>query len=188
MTSLAVSDSVLDRWEALVAAIGATQQRILSDVERTGVPAPFLVALRLLSRTSDGRLPMSQLAREMSLTSGAVTKIADRMARDGLIDRRASADDRRVVYAALTPRGRSVADAALDVYRASFVNHVLEVLDEDELTGLAAHAAVLAERNADPTVVDEASFLMKERDLTSPERRGQTTLPAAAPADHIPRS
>ncbi|MDQ6848888.1 MAG: MarR family transcriptional regulator [Actinomycetota bacterium] len=48
--------------------------------------------LHSLLRAEDHRSPMSALAREVSMTSGGFTKLADRMARGGLIDRRSPAD------------------------------------------------------------------------------------------------
>ena len=60
---------------------------------------PYFAVLTLLLDSEDQRLPMSRIARDLAMTSGGFTKLADRMARDGLIDRRGSSGDRRVVFA-----------------------------------------------------------------------------------------
>ena len=61
-------------------------------------------------------MPMSVLARDVGMTSGGFTKLADRMARDGIIDRRGSDTDRRVVHASLTEVGLELAQRVSNVY------------------------------------------------------------------------
>lgn len=51
--------------------------------------------------------PPSRLAKQMGLTRGAVTKLADRLVAKGLIARRASASDGRAQTLKLTAAGRS---------------------------------------------------------------------------------
>ncbi|QGM98149.1 MarR family winged helix-turn-helix transcriptional regulator [Methylocystis parvus] len=53
----------------------------------------------------------SQLAQEMSLTRGAVTKLADRLIAKGLIIREASAEDGRAQTLRLTAKGARFAPA-----------------------------------------------------------------------------
>ena len=55
---------------------------------------------------------MSQLAREVSLSSGGFTKLADRLERNGYLVRQACALDRRVTYATLTKKGLDLAEQA----------------------------------------------------------------------------
>ncbi len=55
------------------------------------------------------RTSPSQLADDMGMTRGAITKLADRLVAKGLIDREASPDDGRSHTLRLTPRGADLA-------------------------------------------------------------------------------
>lgn len=58
--------------------------------------------LRIL-RGAGGPLPCLEIASRMIQVVPAITGLVDRLARQGLVRRRRSADDRRVVYVELTP-------------------------------------------------------------------------------------
>ena len=75
------------------------EQHRLSTVE-------FEVLLRL-ARSPDRRLRMTDLAGQTSLSTSGVTRVVDRMDRDGLVRREACASDRRSSYAVLTDAGLS---------------------------------------------------------------------------------
>src|SRR2546426_9873507 len=60
--------------------------------------------LRLLAEAKQP-LPLSELAQHQRCVRSNITQIVDRLEKDGLVRRRADADDRRSVRAALTPAG-----------------------------------------------------------------------------------
>jgi DNA-binding MarR family transcriptional regulator len=72
----------------------------------------FEVLLRI-SRAPEGRITMSALAGGVALTTGGVTRLADRLEKDGLVQRVSCPSDRRVVYLALTEQGRDTLALAL---------------------------------------------------------------------------
>ena len=67
-----------------------------------------------------------ELAREMSIDAGAVTRMLDRLAAKGLIERVRSETDRRVVHLRLTRDGEAAAEQ---------VPHVLAAVNNDFLRG-----------------------------------------------------
>ena len=69
-----------------------------------------------------------ELAREMDVDAGAITRLLDRLEAKGLVERLRSAADRRVVQLRLTPAG----DAA-----AAKVPHVLAAVNNDFLQGFS---------------------------------------------------
>jgi DNA-binding MarR family transcriptional regulator len=75
-------------------------------------PAEFEVLLRL-GRTPGGSLRMSDLAAQTQLTTSGITRVVDRLERDGLVERRACPTDRRGSFAQLTPAGFDRLDAVL---------------------------------------------------------------------------
>lgn len=66
--------------------------------------AEFGVLLRL-ARSPQRRLRMSDLTAQTSLTNSGITRVVDRLERDGLVRRKASEHDRRSIYAVLDDAG-----------------------------------------------------------------------------------
>jgi DNA-binding MarR family transcriptional regulator len=75
-------------------------------------PVEFEVLLRL-ARSPGGRLRMTDLSTQTSLTTSGVTRVIDRLERDGLVCREACPSDRRSSYAVITNGGRKRLDAVL---------------------------------------------------------------------------
>jgi DNA-binding MarR family transcriptional regulator len=150
VTSPEISDEdLLTSWELITRAVTRTQERVLARIEDGGMPPQWFTALHLLLRSKEHRLPMSLLARDLSMTSGGFTKLADRMGQEGLIDRRASANDRRVVYATLTEAGLRQARRSERQYKAALREHVLDVLSQPALEALTATIRTLDEAIGD---------------------------------------
>jgi DNA-binding MarR family transcriptional regulator len=115
-----------------------------------------LVHLHVLTTLeTEGPLPMSHLADALDVSVASATGIVDRMEQRGLVERRHSATDRRVVQVHLTDRGEDVF-TTIDGQRRAQVSAILERLTDDELEGLliglratsAASAAMTAEAMA----------------------------------------
>jgi DNA-binding MarR family transcriptional regulator len=69
-----------------------------------------------------------ELAKEMSIDAGAMTRMLDRLAAKGLIERVRSETDRRVVHLRITPEGEAA---------AAQVPHVLAEVNNAFLTGFS---------------------------------------------------
>ncbi len=178
-------DELLAYWHDVRTGVARTQQRVEHVLEDTGVPVQWFPVLHLLHIAEEHRMPMSVLARDVGMTSGGFTKLADRMARDGIIDRRGSDIDRRVVHASLTTEGLQLAQRIAHVYVGALRSTVLEVATVHELR---AAAAVMKRLGADPALravaadpadpadlVDPAdpANVLTARDPALPDRRGR---------------
>ncbi|GAA4677755.1 MarR family winged helix-turn-helix transcriptional regulator [Phytohabitans rumicis] len=75
-------------------------------------PVEFEVLMRL-ARSPGNQLRMTDLAAQTSLSTSGVTRVVDRMERDGLITRRACPTDRRSSYAVITQAGLTRLDEIL---------------------------------------------------------------------------
>jgi len=75
-------------------------------------PVEFEVLMRL-ARSPRSRLRMTDLAGQTSLSTSGVTRVVDRMDREGLIRREACASDRRSSYAVVTEAGLDRLDEVL---------------------------------------------------------------------------
>ena len=157
-------------WNAVTRGVSAVQHGLATSAESAGISAPYVPVLLVLLDADEHRLPMSRIAKDLAMTSGGFTKLADRMARDGLIDRRGSSGDRRVVFAALTDRGRLVAREASKLYSSFLRERVLGAVSEDELHSIADISERLRAAN-DPSELDGSGFQLAPRSPDEPDRR-----------------
>jgi DNA-binding MarR family transcriptional regulator len=125
-------DEVITNWGLIVEAHAAVMKRV-AELDNTDLPAPFFEVLLRLVRTPGHRLTMSQLAHEITFSTGGFTKLADRMEAAGLVVRVACPNDRRVTWMALTPAGEAAIGEILPRHIASVRATVLDVLGEDAL-------------------------------------------------------
>lgn len=70
-----------------------------------GSTLPRFDVMAALDR-ADGDLTMTELSRMLLVSNGNTTTVVDRLELDGLVVRRSSAADRRVVHVALTDEGK----------------------------------------------------------------------------------
>lgn len=86
-----------------------------------GLERGWLDVLSALRRTGPPhRLPATQLARSVLLSSGGMTARLDRMEEAGLVRRLADPNDRRGVLVDLTPKGQTTIDRAIDAHTAAY--------------------------------------------------------------------
>jgi len=91
-------------------------------------PESFFEVMLRLRRTPGERLPMTQLANEVSFSSGGFTKLADRMEAAALVARVGCPSDRRVTWIELTDRGRAEVDRAIAHHTAYMRRYLLDAL------------------------------------------------------------
>ena len=103
------------------------------------LPLPSYDVLVQLSEAPGRRLRMTELADRVLLSRSGLTRLVDRLARDGLVERQACPDDARGTLAVLT-------DAGLERLRTAWPTH---------LRGVAAHLGRLS-----PAEVEQLTLLM----------------------------
>lgn len=97
-------DAHLGYWFRVVS--NAVSQGFARKVEREGVTVAEWVLLRALYDA--GRISPSRLADELTMTKGAISKLADRLLEKSLIERRANPDDKRAHTLVLNHEGRAL--------------------------------------------------------------------------------
>jgi MarR family 2-MHQ and catechol resistance regulon transcriptional repressor len=108
-------------------------------------PVEFEVLLRL-ARSPGKQLRMTDLASQTTLTTSGVTRVIDRLFRDGLVCRRSCESDRRIAYAVLTDVGQARLDAVIPGHLEMIEEWFTGRLDHDQL--VAFMAALRAIRDA----------------------------------------
>ena len=90
--------------------------------------------LRLLQRAPKRRLAPSVLAEAIVCTTGAMTKMVDRLEKAGFVSRSPDPKDRRGVLVRLQPTGNRIANAAASSYRQGRDRVVSELGPDEALT------------------------------------------------------
>jgi DNA-binding MarR family transcriptional regulator len=101
------------------------------------LPLSSYEVLLFLADAPEGRMRMSDLAESVLLSRSGLTRLVDRLEREGLLKRERCESDARGLFAEITPQGRRLFDAArrthLDGVRALF----LDRFSRDELRTLS---------------------------------------------------
>lgn len=93
--------------------------------------------LQELHRAPQGKLRLSELREYTQLEKSNVTRLVDRLEKQGFVEREDCASDRRGAYAAITVAGRAVLSQMWSAYRASLSRHFASKLTEPESAQLA---------------------------------------------------
>lgn len=104
-------------WDEINAFVARARQRLEAAVWRaTGLGLPEFEALENTGRHA-GKLRITDLARAIGLSEPGASRLVQRLVDQGLVVRCPCETDRRVTYAALTPRGEEVWRKARQAYR-----------------------------------------------------------------------
>ncbi|HEX4109468.1 MAG TPA: MarR family transcriptional regulator [Solirubrobacteraceae bacterium] len=114
----------------------------------SGLPLTSLEVLRHLRSAPDGRMRMCDLACSVMLSRSGLTRLVDRLERDGLLCRKSCDHDARGAYAALTDAGRERLDAAHETYIGAVREHFLSRFTSAEMRLLGEFWTRVAPANA----------------------------------------
>ncbi|GAC1375871.1 MAG: MarR family transcriptional regulator [Acidimicrobiales bacterium] len=139
-------DDVLSVWADFLRA-HATITDVLGRelAEATGLPLSWYDVLTQLQSVPDGRLRMQELAAAVVLSKSGLTRLVDRLEREGLVQRTSCPSDRRGTFAAITPAGTVALSAARPVHLDGVARHFGSHLTGDQVATLSvAMRALLA--------------------------------------------
>jgi len=127
----------LAAWRGMLAAHSRVTATLDEELEREhGLPLGSYEVLLLLSETPDNSLRMGALADGLLLSRSGLTRLVDRLAARGLVERDSCPDDRRGTFARLTPAGRELFEQARPTHLRGVREHFLSHLDDDDLANL----------------------------------------------------
>ena len=133
-----LSDRELRAWRGMLRVHASLWKTLEADLEAAhGLPLSSFEVLMFLADAEDERMRMCDLATSVVLSRSGLTRLVDRLERDGLLTREACKADARGAYAKLTPAGRRKLDIAREVYLDGVRERFLGRLsgDEQELLG-----------------------------------------------------
>jgi DNA-binding MarR family transcriptional regulator len=123
-----LSPEELAAWRGFLRAHAALAKVLDDELQAShGLPLSSYEVLVVLQAAPGHRLRMAELADRVLLSRSGMTRLVDRLARDGLLRRELCSDDGRGAYAALTERGEAMLTRArpthLDGVRERFLQH-----------------------------------------------------------------
>jgi DNA-binding MarR family transcriptional regulator len=128
----------LRAWRGLLRAHACLAKRLDAELEQAHrLPLSSYEVLHHLQEASGGRMRMCDLAEQAQLSRSGLTRLVDRLERDGLLERCSCAHDARGSYACLTASGRERLQAARVTHLAAVREHFFSRFSESELSTLA---------------------------------------------------
>lgn len=118
-----------DTYLALVRANERLQGSASELFKAHGLTQAQYNVLRILRGAGGDGLPCQAIADRLITRVPDVTRLLDRMERDGLVSRERSAEDRRVVFASITKKGQALVDS---------LDEPVTALHRDQFSGMAA--------------------------------------------------
>jgi len=102
------------------------------------LPLSSYEVLLYLADAPEARMRMSELAQSVLLSRSGLTRLVDRLEREGLLRRKACESDARGFFAEITPKGRRLFDAARRTHLDGVRDLFLCRFSRDELRALGA--------------------------------------------------
>lgn len=124
-------------WRSYVETYATLMAALEADLAPTGLNLGDYQVLVYLSESDDQAMRMCDLAQRLQLSPSGLTRRLDGLVDAGLVERRPSESDRRVMLAAITPRGRALLEEAAPIHVESVRRRMLDHVDASELAVLA---------------------------------------------------
>ena len=140
-------------WRALARAV-LVIPRVLDGelLESQGLNLTEYSVLMNLSEQPDRSMRMSELANVVSITVSGLTRVIERLARQGLVERVRAHTDRRGQLAVLTAAGFARLEKAYPTHLAGVREHVMDHLADLDLVAFADAIANVAAAEMGPPV------------------------------------
>lgn len=131
------TDAELATWEAFQRYQRGVIERLDSELRaETDLSLDDYDVLHQLRRAPDQRLRMGDLAARVVITRSSCSRLVDRLAARGLVERHRDDTDRRVVWAQLTVDGAKRHRRAAPVHLRGIARWFADPLDPAALAGI----------------------------------------------------
>ena len=134
-----LDEEELAAWRGMLRAHAELVRTLDAELAREhDLPLSSYEVLLYLNDSGDGRMRMSELADSVLLSRSGLTRLVDRLERQGLLKRERCTSDARGLFAEITPEGRSAFAAARQTHLDGVRRLFLERFSRDELRTLGA--------------------------------------------------
>jgi DNA-binding MarR family transcriptional regulator len=130
----------LGAWRGLLRVHAALVRALDADLEAAhGIPLSSYEVLIFLHAAPEQKLRMAELADRVLLSRSGMTRLIDRLERDGLVARKQCPADGRGAFAALTEEGARFLEAARPTHLNGIRERFLSHFEIEELELMAGH-------------------------------------------------
>lgn len=127
----------LRAWRGMLRVHGSLTKQLDAQLEAAhGLPLTSYEVLMYLADAPEQRMRMSDLASSVILSRSGLTRLVDRLERDGLLERQSCPSDARGAFAKLTDAGRERLTAARATHLAGVRELFLSRLTPEQLDAL----------------------------------------------------
>ena len=125
-------------WRTFLRAHASVTSRLESELADAGLPLGWYDVLLQLVEAPHRRLRMADLADLVLLSRSGLTRLVDRLQKEGYVTRERSTDDARGTYTVLTRAGFDALRLATPVHLTGVRDHFLRLYTDDELRELGS--------------------------------------------------
>jgi DNA-binding MarR family transcriptional regulator len=134
-----LTDEELAAWKGMLRAHASLVRTLDAELAREhDLPLSSYEVLLYLNDADGGRMRMSDLADSVLLSRSGLTRLVDRLERDGLLKRERCESDQRGLFAEITDDGRRAFAAARQTHLDGVRRLFLDRFTRDELKALGA--------------------------------------------------
>jgi MarR family 2-MHQ and catechol resistance regulon transcriptional repressor len=123
-------------WVALARAYQTLAKAAAADLTKHGLTTSQFSVMEALLHL--GPMALGELADKLLVTGGNITYVVDRLEDQGFVRRDRSDQDRRIVVASLTPRGRRRVEGVYPLH-AAYMEELVASLASDEVADVRRH-------------------------------------------------
>jgi DNA-binding MarR family transcriptional regulator len=147
-TPLPVSADQIAAWRTFLDAHARTIDVLTRELrDAKSLHLTWYDVLVQLSEAPNGQLRMQDLSDAIVLSKSGLTRLIDRMEREGLVCRSACAADKRGTFAEITAEGRALLSAAAPTHLSGVAEHFVSLFNDDELQTLRELLSRVADAN-----------------------------------------
>lgn len=123
-------EQVAEELHSAVGELMRAQRRLRSSDPRRPGAIPYAQVRALILLDAEGEATAGELARATDLTPGSVTAMLDQLEGQGIVARRRSERDRRLVVVTLTPAGAELLARKRAAWRRGWEEAVTDLSDQ----------------------------------------------------------
>jgi DNA-binding MarR family transcriptional regulator len=132
-----LDDEEMAAWRSYVETVVELNAALETDLAPHGLTLGDYQVLVYLSEAPDHEMRMCDLAARLQLSPSGLTRRLDGLVRMGVVERRPSDLDRRVMLAVLTDHGWSYLEKVAPVHVDSVRHHIIDRLSREDMAVMA---------------------------------------------------
>ncbi len=132
-----LDDTEMEAWRAYIETVVDLNAALEADLAPHGLTLGDYQVLVYLSEAPRHELRMCDLAALLQLSPSGLTRRLDGLVRMGVVERRPSELDRRVMLAVLTEHGWSYLEKVAPMHVDSVRRHIVDRLSPDDMAAMA---------------------------------------------------